>query len=108
VALACTVGAGREQIHSHVKTTSGQAGISGRDLKGVTLVVPSIQQQHVLVTAVHERLDAVAELSKSLAVSVRRCGSLRRSLLAAAFSGRLTGRSSDMDVVEALATVGVR
>ena len=105
VALACTVGAGREQIHSHVKTTSGQAGISGRDLKAVTLVVPSIEYQKTVVVAAHERLDAVVELSKMISVSAKRCGSLRRSLLAAAFSGRLTGRISDMEMVEEMAGV---
>lgn len=39
--------------------------------------------------------------------SEQRLQSLRRSLLAAAFSGRLTGRSGDIEGVEELATVGV-
>ncbi|WP_291756257.1 restriction endonuclease subunit S, partial [Cellulomonas sp. 73-92] len=52
------------------------------------------------------RLDTIRNMSADLgdasSAAERRSSSLRHALLAAAFSGRLTGRSSDLDIAEEL------
>lgn len=49
------------------------------------------------------RADEQAQrLAQGVAQSQTRVGALRRALLTAAFTGRLSGRSSDMDVAEEL------
>lgn len=94
VALACSAGAGRAQIHNAVKTTAGQAGISGRDLKAVCIRVPEVGIQDEIVGTVRKQLDAVRSLQGSLSDGVRRATGLRRALLHAAFSGRLAIKDS--------------
>jgi type I restriction enzyme, S subunit len=105
VALACSVGPGREQIQQRVKTTSGQAGISGRDLRRVEVRVPSLAAQEAMVRRVHAELDLANRLVDELAILARRAGTLRRALLQSAFTGRLTGSSSDIEIVEEMAGV---
>lgn len=100
VALACSVGAARAEIQASVRTTAGQAGIAGRDLKNVTLTLPDIEAQRVAIRAASESGTAANRLSHELQIAQRRAAALRRSLLAAAFSGRLIGAESDLTSTE--------
>jgi type I restriction enzyme S subunit len=100
VALACSVGETRARIQASVRTTAGQAGISGRDLKSVTLRLPAVEVQETVVAAAREAGSASARLGLEVATARRRRAALRRSLLAAAFSGRLTDNGSDLTVAE--------
>jgi type I restriction enzyme S subunit len=100
VALACSVGAARAEIQASVRTTAGQAGIAGRDLKNVTLTLPDLEAQRVAIRAASESGIAANRLSHELEIAQRRAAALRRSLLAAAFSGRLIGAESDLSSAE--------
>lgn len=90
VALACSVGEGRAQIQAAVRTTAGQAGISGRDLKAVVIRVPDLGVQGLAVRTAADAADSARQLLSEVERTQRRSDSLRRSLLDAAFSGRLT------------------
>jgi type I restriction enzyme S subunit len=105
VAMACSVGDGRGQIQSKVKTTSGQAGISGRDLRGVQIKLPSVASQEQVVERVRSNFEDIRRLELAVSTADQRGRRLRRSLLAAAFSGRLSGTSADTQIVEELAGV---
>lgn len=79
--------------------------INQATIGSTTVPIPDLQIQRALI----ERVDEV-ELSKArtigAAVTARsRAEVLRRALLAAAFSGQLTGRSSDLEMVEEMAGV---
>jgi len=100
IALACSVGAARAEIQASVRTTAGQAGIAGRDLKNVTLTLPDLEAQRAAISAARESGIAATRLSKDLQAAHRRNATLRRSLLAAAFSGRLTGEAADLSEAE--------
>jgi type I restriction enzyme S subunit len=100
VALACSVGAARAEIQASVRTTAGQAGIAGRDLKNVTLKLPDLKVQRTAIRAASESGVAAIRLSHELAIAQRRAAALRRSLLAAAFSGRLTSAESALSAAE--------
>ena len=65
--------------------------------------LPSAQDQAVAAASVSEADDAADRAAQAIDVSLARSRALRRSLLSAAFSGRLTGRSGDLDVAEELA-----
>lgn len=99
LALACSSGAGRSQIQSAVKTTSGQAGISGRDLRRVEIRVPDLRVQAQVVDAAQRAGDATQRMTDAVTAAGRRAAGLRRALLNAAFTGRLT-ESSAMATVE--------
>ncbi|MEU8296491.1 restriction endonuclease subunit S [Micromonospora sp. NPDC048909] len=105
VALACSFGEGRRQIQSKVKTTSGQAGVSGTDLKRIAIRIPDLPVQGEVMKRVQEALDHADRIAAATDAARRRSASLRRALLDAAFSGRLTGRASDINLDEELAGV---
>lgn len=104
VALACSVGRARARIQESVRTTAGQAGISGRDLKSVVIRVPGLDAQQSAVAAASEAGAASARLSRELEASRKRGAALRRCLLAAAFSGRLS--STPVDLSDEAAMIG--
>lgn len=105
VVLSCSFGEGRRQIDARIKTTAGQSGISGRDLRQVVVRLPSLSQQTAVVSRIRERLGSAERLAIDIQTTARRTQSLRRSLLDAAFSGRFTVRANDMDLVEEMAGV---
>lgn len=82
-----------------------QKNISQSVLKGWLIDLPPLDEQERLVRAIASAEEAVVQLRLQNAALVRRQEALRRALLAAAFSGRLTGRISDMDLAEELPAV---
>lgn len=90
----------RRQIEQAAKTTAGIYKVNQRDLGRVLLPVPSIREQGRIVAEVSQDREALLRLLQSTDVARARSAALRRSLFAAAFSGRLTGSSTEMSVVE--------
>lgn len=103
VALSCSYGSGRRQIEQRIKTSAGQAGISGRELKSVQLHLPSLEDQARVVNAVNALLGAVVPLERQIRSLRSRTAGLRRAVLAAAFEGKLAGRQTDGEAIEAMA-----
>ena len=64
--------------------------------------VPPPETQAAIVRLEAAQREAEAALVEQLYAARTRSTALRRALLAAAFSGRLTGRTSDLDVAEQL------
>jgi len=98
--------AGRFKRESRI--TTNIAHLSAARLKPIEFPIPPIQEQERIVGMAAERLDAVKRLDAELGAARGHQSNLRRSLLAAAFSGRLTGAASDVTgsaVVEELAGV---
>lgn len=89
VAMACAVGEPRAFIASRVKTTSGQTGIAGRDLRLVPLFLPPLQEQVARAQAAEAVLTDLHRTERQLALMERRLASLRRSLLASSVTGHL-------------------
>jgi len=71
-------------------------------VRRIRVPIPSPEVQTRIVTEADRMTGAAGELRGSLVGAMRRSAALRRALLAAAFSGRLTGRHSDQEVVEEL------
>ena len=67
--------------------------------------VPPMGVQPELVKQLEDQLQASDRLAVSLNEARARAATLRRSLLAAAFSGRLTGQVTDTEMVEEMAGV---
>jgi type I restriction enzyme S subunit len=91
---------GRAYIASVASQQVGQANVNGTKLKAFPLPVPSLGRQLELVHAHQQVLKAARRLNQPVEDSVRRAKSLRRSILADAFSGRLTARTSLLAVEE--------
>lgn len=78
-----------------------------RKLANLTIKLPDERQQRAAIEQCHEAIMDVARLRSAITAQKRRAASLRRALLAAAFSGQLTGAASDTERVEELAEAGV-
>ena len=93
VILAST-GRAREYIESKIRTTAGQSGISGGDLKVLPLDIPRVTEQLQIVAEVERRMSVVEELQASVQANLTRADRLRQTILSQAFSGRLLGQDT--------------
>ncbi|MGH9272081.1 MAG: restriction endonuclease subunit S, partial [Ilumatobacteraceae bacterium] len=69
-------------------------------LRTIEIAVPSLEEQQAALEHLAEVAEAREQLQSSLIGTLRKSQALRRSLLAAAFSGRLTGAESDLSEAE--------
>ncbi|MFG1955583.1 restriction endonuclease subunit S [Micromonospora sp. NPDC048830] len=95
----------RRQIESMARTTAGIYKVNQKHLESIVLPVPSRDRQSQVCARLDQIKLAQEQLTQGLTVSAMRSTFLRRALLDAAFSGRLTGRASDMNMVEEMAGV---
>lgn len=95
----------RRQVESMARTTAGIYKVNQKHLASIDLPTPDLAVQREVCTRMALVRSTQERLATSLAVSARRSEALRRALLAAAYSGRLTGGASDMDMVEEMAGV---
>jgi type I restriction enzyme, S subunit len=83
--IAASTGEARGFIESRIRTTAGQAGISGGDLKALPLRVPPLAEQHRIVAEVDRRLSIVREVESEVDSNLKRAQALRQAVLARAF-----------------------
>lgn len=81
-------------------TKDSMRNISQSSLRMVKLPKSSPEEQTAALESYESVADSVAAARTALAAQRERSAALRRSLLAAAFSGRLTGSARDLDGVE--------
>ena len=81
------------------KQSVNLASISLSMIRKMPVIVPAPGEAKAAVEAIRAEFDSFDRLQAEVDRSVARSATLRRALLAAAFSGRLTGHSSDTDVI---------
>lgn len=79
----------RQRVMDLVKSTSGQKGISGQDLKGLCVTYPGISEQSEVVRRVEELSAYAHQMEARLADARQRVDALTQSILAKAFRGEL-------------------
>ncbi|MDE9365686.1 restriction endonuclease subunit S [Luteipulveratus sp. YIM 133132] len=93
----------RKQIEQSARTTAGIYKVNQKQLEAIELPVVDVDQQDEIVGRLSAlRADAEA-LGTAIHAVAQRSTALRRAVLAAAFSGRLTGHRTDDEVIEELA-----
>lgn len=75
--------------------TTNIAHLAAGRFKTVEFPLPPLEEQHSRVAVARARLDVCARLRGEAEVSLKRAGSLRRSILAAAFSGELVSQNPE-------------
>lgn len=104
--IAWNVGQTRAHIASHIKTTSGQQGIAGRDIKSAPFPLPPLLEQREIVSQVSDLLETVKETERACQTELARSQSLRQSILREAFAGRLVAQDpNDEPASELLARI---
>lgn len=93
--------AGRFKRESRI--TTNIAHLSASRLKPIEFPIPPLQDQQEIVNRVTMQLADATRVEDSIKKMTARSSALRRAVLAAAFGGKLTGRSTDAEVIEELA-----
>lgn len=79
----------REFIESRIRTTAGQSGISGSDIKAIPVIICSLAEQTQIVAILESKLTACDQLAAELAKQLKQAELLKQAVLKAAFSGNL-------------------
>ena len=84
-----------------VKSTSGQKGISGKDLKSVLVNLPSFEEQKEIVRRVEELFAFADQIEQRVKSAQQRVNHLTQAILAKAFRGELTAewREQNPDLI---------
>ena len=94
-AAACT-GESREHINSRTRSTAGQAGISGANLKLMPLPVAPLPEQHRIVHAIESYFSRLDDAVATLERVQRNLKRYRASVLKSAVEGRLVPTEAEL------------
>ena len=86
VALMASGGQSRKHLENRMRTTAGQSGISGSDLKSMPIPLPPLAEQHRIVAEADRRLSLVCGAEAQVAANLARAKRLRQSILQTAFA----------------------
>ena len=86
---ASNCGVSRNFILSKLKTTAGQTGISGSEIKQIPIPLAPISEQKLIVFEIESKLTICDKMEENIAQSLKQAEALRQSILKKAFEGRL-------------------
>lgn len=89
VALAANTGASRAFVEQRIRTTAGQAGVSGSDIRELPLPLAPAAEQEAIVEIVEDQLSVIDHLEGDLDAKLKNAQSLRQAILRHAFTGQL-------------------
>lgn len=100
--LSWNAGATRRHIEANTKTTSGQQGIAGGDIKAAPFALPPADEQEVIAELVSDALARIGQVTSWCEAELKRSAALRQSILKDAFSGKLVPQDSSDEPAEKL------
>lgn len=86
---AINCGGSRKFIELRIRTTAGQSGISGGDVKTMPVPICSIEEQVVIEEYLAEQLSHISAMRQEIESGIGKAEALRQSILKKAFSGKL-------------------
>lgn len=87
------------------KQSVNLASISLSMIRKMPVIVPPRDAASHIIQQLHEQLASVDQTSRQIEALQLRGSALRRAVLVAAFSGRLTGHRKDQELIEELADI---
>ncbi len=100
--LACNTGASRAHVERGARTTAGQTGVSGADVKEMPVPLPPLTEQQEIVAEVERRLSVAEGVEAQVEAGLKRAARLRQAILKRAFEGRLVPQDPADEPAEAL------
>lgn len=79
----------RKFVESRVKSTAGQHGIAGGDIRSIPITLPPLDEQRRIVAEVERRLESARAVESAVEAGLKRAARLRQAVLRSAFEGRL-------------------
>jgi len=102
VEIAANVGASRKHMIGRARTTAGQTGISGVDIREMPIPLAPLKEQDQIVADVHERLSLIERAESLIGANLKRSARLRQSILKRAFEGKLVPQIATDEPASAL------
>ena len=85
-------GASRRFIETRIRTTAGQSGVSGADIKSIPVPICGVDEQALIQERLGSELTKVAYLLDAIENALKRSEALRQGILKKAFSGKLVAQ----------------
>jgi type I restriction enzyme S subunit len=85
----------RKFLESKIRTTAGQAGVSGGDIKRTPIPLPPLGEQEVVIAEVEAQLSIIDHLKADLESKLRNSKGLRQAILRDAFAGHLEAQDEN-------------
>ena len=86
---ALNSGGSRKFVESKIRTTAGQSGVSGGDVKNIPVPICSQHEQQEIIKQLESALSILEENEKMIEFNLTKSEALRQSILKKAFSGQL-------------------
>lgn len=100
--VAMNSGASWQHITSCVKTSAGQHGIAGSDVKRAPVPIPSVEEQREIIEAFDHAATRCDELKATCIAELRRSVVVRQAVLKTAFAGSLAEQDPTDEPASAL------
>jgi type I restriction enzyme, S subunit len=97
VEIAANVGASRKHMIGRARTTAGQTGISGTDVREMPIPLPPVEEQRKIVAEIAEKLSQIEAADIVIDHGLFRAARLRQSILKQAFEGMLVPQDPNDD-----------
>jgi type I restriction enzyme, S subunit len=82
----------RRFLEPRIKTTAGQSGITGKDVRAIPICYPELAEQRRIVDVLEDHLSRLDAADKYLDAGARRSDLMYQGVLRAAIQGRLAPR----------------
>jgi len=99
---AINCGESRRFIESRIRTTAGQSGVSGGDIKTMPVPICSAEEQNQIVLYLAAQTSEIDGMAKEIEAGILRAETLRQSILKKAFSGELVPQDPNDEPASAL------
>jgi type I restriction enzyme S subunit len=92
--VAVNVGVSRRHMAGRARTTAGQTGISGPDVREMPIPLPPLAEQSCIIVEVAEKLSQIDAAETQIEHGLLRAARLRQSILKQAFEGKLVAQDT--------------
>jgi type I restriction enzyme S subunit len=82
----------RRQIERSFVSTAGQLTVNQGHIRSLVIPLPPVEEQKTIVSRVDQYLELIANLRRAVQINCARTSQIRRSILAAAFAGKLAAQ----------------
>ena len=86
----------RDRLTARSKSSAGQQGVSGADIKAQFVALPPVEEQREIVRRVEALFKVADAIEKRVAMATARAEKLTQSILAEAFRGELVPTEADL------------
>jgi type I restriction enzyme S subunit len=102
IEVASNVGHSRKHIQSKARTTAGQTGVSGIDIKETPIPLCSLEEQQQILHEIDVLLSTLSKSVTEIGSGISRASRLRQSILKRAFEGKLVPQDPNDEPASAL------